>query len=56
MRILDKGFAITTWGKSSLAITDREGKEIFRTDQREVETEEEVRDFLKKYLKNLNKK
>ena len=35
MRVIHKGCAATTYGKSSLSVTDRDGKEIFHTDSRD---------------------
>lgn len=51
MRIIHNGCAATTFGAKSLSISDREGREVFRTDDRKVETEEEVKAFLKAYIK-----
>lgn len=52
MRLIYKGYAVTTYGKSSLSVTDRDGKEIFHTDERDVNTEDELRAYLKEFLRN----
>ena len=54
MRLIYKGCAITTYGKGSMSISDREGKQVFQTSERTVETEDEVRAFLKTYIKEHN--
>lgn len=54
MRVIYKGCAATTFGVKSLCISDQEGREVFRTDEREVETENEIKEFLKKFVKEHN--
>lgn len=34
MRMIYKGYAITTYGKSKLSVTDKEGREVYHTDNR----------------------
>lgn len=51
MRVIYKGCAATTYGKESLSITDKDGKEVFHTNNREVNTEEELKAFLKTFVK-----
>lgn len=51
MRVIYNGYAATIYGRSSLSVTDNEGREVFHTDERDrylvVCDEQELRDFIK---------
>ena len=52
MRVIHKGYAATTYGKSHLTVSNPEGKVIYETDQRDkvwnsaVETENGLRELI----------
>ena len=52
MRMVYKGYAVTSYGKSSLSVTDREGREVYHTDNR---GECDIEDY-KEMVDNLIKK
>lgn len=51
MRVIYNGYAATTYGKSSLSVTDNEGREVFHTDERDrylvTCNEQGLRNFIK---------
>lgn len=51
MRLIYRGCAVTTYGNKCLSISDRDGKQVYQTSDRTVNTEDEVRQFLKDYVK-----
>lgn len=53
MRVIYNGYAATTYGKASLSVTDREGREIYHTDNRNDELcdEKGLKDIIKIALK-----
>ena len=51
MRLIYKSYAITTYGKSSMSITDPEGKEIFHTNDFEPTDEQTLKEYLRDYVK-----
>ena len=55
MRIIYRGYAVTTYGQTRLSVTDREGKEIFTNSDKnsiiKAETESGLREFLKSFIK-----
>lgn len=53
MRVIYKGYAITTYGTGSIgrvSITDREGREVLNENVTTLQTEEEAKQFLKDFL------
>ena len=52
MRVIHSGWAVTRYGKSSVSISDPEGKEVFHSNDTFVpEDETELKRFLKDYLR-----
>ena len=51
MRIIYRGYAITTYGKSSMSISDPSGKEIFHTNTFTFSGEDDLKMYLKEYVK-----
>ena len=56
MRIIHNGYAITTYGKSSMSITDPDGKEIYHTNTFETTEEKDLKNYLKEFVKEEKKK
>lgn len=54
MRVIYKNHAATIYGEKSLSITNEVGKEVFHTDDRTANTEEELKAFLKDYVNGLD--
>lgn len=53
MRVIYKGYAITTYGTGNIgrvSITDREGREVLNENVTTLQTEEEAKQFLKDFL------
>lgn len=53
MRMIYKSYAITTWGKSSMSISDPDGKEIFHTNTFPAMGEEDLKKYLKDFVKGI---
>ena len=51
MRLIYKGYAITTYGKSSMSISDPSGKEVFHTNTFVCEGEEHLKKYLKDFVR-----
>lgn len=51
MRVIYHGYALTMYGKSSMSITDREGREVEHSNDFKAMTEDEAKKYLKDYLK-----
>ena len=54
MRVIHKGYAAMTYGKSNLTVSDREGKIIYETDQRNEAmcTENGLRELIEVLIKD----
>ena len=53
MRLIYKGYAITTWGKSSMSISDPDGKEVFHTNTFTQMGEDGLKKYLKEFVKGM---
>lgn len=51
MRVIYHGYALTTYGKSSMSITDREGREVEHSNDFEPLAEDDAKKYLKNYIK-----
>ena len=51
MRVIYKRYAITTYGKSSMSITDPDGKEVFHTNTFPQIGEEDLKKYLKEFVR-----
>lgn len=51
MRLIYKSYAITTYGKSSMSISDPSGKEIFHTNTFVYSGEDDLKMYLKDFVK-----
>lgn len=52
MRVIYKGYAATTYGKSSLSVTDPEGREVMHSENVPVYDEKMLKEFLREYVKS----
>ena len=56
MRVLHKRWAITRYGKSSLSITNPEGREVYHSDSTSLPVDGKVlKDYLKDFVKQVEK-
>ena len=53
MRMIYKSYAITTWGKSSMSISDPDGKEVFHTNTFTTMGEDDLKKYLKDFVKGM---
>lgn len=55
MRVIHKGYAATTYGKSSLSVSDSDGKVVYHTDCRNDEkcTEEDLKTLINQIRKGV---
>lgn len=55
MRVIYRGYAVTTYGQTRLSVSDKEGKEIFTSNDKnsiiKAETDSGLREFLKSFIK-----
>ena len=58
MRVIHKGYAATTYGKTHLTVSNPEGRVIYQTDKRDrifngaIETENGLRELIEVLIKN----
>jgi hypothetical protein len=52
MRVIYKGYAITTYGKDRVSITDPDGREIYSNRPFTITDEKELKQFLKDFIKD----
>ena len=57
MRVIHNNYAATTYGESSIAISDPTGRQVFQTNDRPngLDNEKALVNFLKKWIKEYQK-